>query len=33
MTVAAIADRFIVSHQEEHMRQLGELLDGAAAPA
>jgi hypothetical protein len=33
MTVAAIADRFIVSHLEEHGRQLGELLDGAAAPA
>ena len=33
MTVAAIADRFIVAHVEDHVRQLGDILDGPATPA
>ena len=27
MTIAAIADRFLVSHVDEHVRQLGDILD------
>jgi hypothetical protein len=40
MTVAGIAERFVVGHLEEHVRQLGESLEatgeaasGAARPA
>ena len=32
MTVAAFADRFIVAHVEDHVRQLGDILDGPATP-
>ena len=30
MTVAAIVERFVIHHLEEHTRQLGEIVDAAA---